>query len=350
MKIGKTTRRRILAAAKFILFFALSAGVVTCSFLLFFQYAELEEAAVRRSAPITFVNIIFLSLIFTVVYEVYRRIAVDRPVKRILKGIDDIMKGDFSVRIKKLREHGDVNEFDAIIDGFNKMAEELSSVETLRSDFIANVSHELKTPLAAIQNYGVMLREPGLDEEKRIEYAKAITDASRRLANLITNILKLNRLENQQIFPETREYNLAGQLCECLLGFEDEWEKKELEVETDIDEDIIINADEELLSLVWNNLFSNAVKFNRERGKITVRLRRDGEYAVAEVADTGCGISPDVGAHIFEKFYQGDTSHAAQGNGLGLALVKRVIDIVGGEITVNSAPNAGSTFSVRLKL
>ena len=144
MKIGKTTRRRILAAAKFILFFALSAGVVTCSFLLFFQYAELEEAAVRRSAPITFVNIIFLSLIFTVVYEVYRRIAVDRPVKRILKGIDDIMKGDFSVRIKKLREHGDVNEFDAIIDGFNKMAKELSSVETLRSDFIANVSHELK--------------------------------------------------------------------------------------------------------------------------------------------------------------------------------------------------------------
>ena len=104
------------------------------------------------------------------------------------------------------------------------------------------------------------------------------------------------------------------------------------------------------MSLVWNNLFSNAVKFNRERGKITVRLRRDGEYAVAEVADTGCGISPDVGAHIFEKFYQGDTSHAAQGNGLGLALVKRVIDIVGGEITVNSAPNAGSTFSVRLKL
>ena len=168
-----------------------------------------------------------------------------------------------------------------------------------------------------------MLREPGLDEEKRIEYAKSITDASRRLANLITNILKLNRLENQQIFPETKEYNLAGQLCECLLGFEDEWEKKELEVETDIDEDIIINADEELLSLVWNNLFSNAVKFNRERGKITVRLRRDGEYAVAEVADTGCGISPDVGAHIFEKFYQGDTSHAAQGNGLGLALVKR---------------------------
>ena len=141
------------------------------------------------------------------------------------------MKGDFSVRIKKLREHGDVNEFDAIIDGFNKMAEELSSVETLRSDFIANVSHELKTPLAAIQNYGVMLREPGTRRGKRIEYAKSITDASRRLANLITNILKLNRLENQQIFPETKEYNLAGQLCECLLGFEDEWEKKELEVE-----------------------------------------------------------------------------------------------------------------------
>ena len=291
-----------------------------------------------------FAGLVTFLVSFAVVWAFSYRMA--RPLREMAHAAREFGSGNFSVRVNASTD----DEIGQLALAFNNMASSLATSENVRRNFIANVSHELKTPLAAIQNYGVMLREPGLDEKKRIEYAKAITDASRRLANLITNILKLNRLENQQIFPETREYNLAGQLCECLLGFEDEWEKKELEVETDIDEDIVINADEELLSLVWNNLFSNAVKFNRERGKITVRLRRDGEYAVAEVADTGCGISPDVGAHIFEKFYQGDTSHAAQGNGLGLALVKRVIDIVGGEITVNSAPNAGSTFSVRLKL
>lgn len=350
MKLSKVMQRRLLAAAKFVLLFALSAGVTTCSFLLFFHYMELDEFAVRQSAPVTFFNIVFLSLIFTVFYEIYRQFAVERPVKRILKGIEYFMRGDFSIRIKKLRRHGDVNEFDNIIDGFNKMAEELSGVETLRTDFITNVSHELKTPLAVIQNYGVMLQAQSLDEERRIEYAKSITDASRRLANLITNILKLNRLENQQIFPDTKEYNLGRQLCECLIGFEDAWERKNLNIETDIDDNIIINADEELLSLVWNNLFSNAVKFNKEGGSIGVCLMRDGGCAVVEVSDTGCGISPKVGAHIFEKFYQGDNSHAAEGNGLGLALVKRVIDIIGGEISVNSVPGEGSVFSVRLKL
>ena len=229
------------------------------------------------------------------------------------------------------------------------MAEELSGIETLRTDFIANVSHELKTPLAVIQNYGTMLQAPGLSDEERAEYAKAVTDSSRRLADLITNILKLNRLENQQIYPEKKVYNLGEQLCECLLNFERVWEEKSIEIDTDIEEDVLIKSDPELLTLVWNNLFSNAMKFTDIGGKVFLSLKTDGEFAVVRVSDTGCGISPEIGRHIFEKFYQGDTSHATQGNGLGLALVKRVADIVGGDISVSSELGKGSTFTVKLR-
>ena len=241
-----------------------------------------------------------------------------------------------------------MGDFSLIADYFNKMAEELSGTETLRTDFIANVSHELKTPLAVIQNYGTLLQQPDLPEEKRMEYAKAVTAASRRLANLITNILKLNKLENQKIYPAVARYDLGEQLCECLLSFEDVWEERNLEIDTDVEEGVLVDMDAELLSLVWNNLFSNAVKFTEPGGKISLSLKTEGDLAVVQVTDTGCGIPPEVGKHIFEKFYQGDTSHASQGNGLGLALVKRVIDIVGGEILVSSQIGKGSTFTVKL--
>ena len=200
-----------------------------------------------------------------------------------------------------------------------------------------------------MQNYGTLLQAPDLPEEKRIEYAKAITDASRRLADMMTNILKLNRLENQQIYPNLTTFDLGEQLCESLLGYESTWERKNIEIETDIAESVFVSADAELLSLVWNNLFSNAFKFTDECGKVTLTLTADEEYATVKIADTGCGMSAEVGAHIFEKFYQGDTSHATQGNGLGLALVKRVVDIMQGEIGVESAVGVGTTFTVRIR-
>ena len=225
----------------------------------------------------------------------------------------------------------------------------MSGIETLRTDFISNVSHELKTPLSIIQNYGTLLQQPDLPEERRMEYAKTVTDASRRLANLITNILKLNKLENKQIYPTQTVYNLGEQLCECLLTFENIWEEKSIEINTDLAEDIQIKSDAELLSLVWNNLFSNALKFTPNGGCVSVSLWAEPGYAVVKVSDTGCGISPEVGAHIFEKFYQGDTSHATQGNGLGLALVKRVVDIVEGDISVSSKIGKGSSFTVKIR-
>lgn len=339
----------------YLLFFVMVAFLVTCCMLLFVSTLSstlgimLTEEDLAAAAKLTFGNVVLLSLVFTVIDALRRKWAVERPVKRITQAAEQIMAGDFSVRISPLRELGVDPQFNDIVDCFNKMAQELGSVETLRTDFIANVSHEMKTPLAVMQNYGTMLQQPDLSEKTRIEYAKAITDSSRRMADMMTNILKLNRLENQQIYPQTTEYDLGEQLCECLLQYENVWEQSNIEIETDIEEGVRVKADAELLSLVWNNLFSNAFKFTEPGGTVSLTLSATDHQAIVQVKDTGCGMSPDVGAHIFEKFYQGDTSHATQGNGLGLALVKRVVDIMQGEISVESAKGVGTTFTVKIR-
>lgn len=309
----------------------------------------LNAENLNAAAKLTFGNVVLLSLLFSVIDILRRKLTVDLPVKRITEAAEKITQGDFSVRIKPLSRLGTDNNFNEIIECFNKMAEELGSVETLRTDFIANVSHEMKTPLAVMQNYGTLLQTPNLSEEKRIEYAKGVTDGSRRLSDMMVNILKLNRLENQQIYPQALEFDLGEQLCQCLLQYENVWETADIEIDTDIAEDVTVKADAELLSLVWNNLFSNAFKFTKSGGTVSVTLTATEHHAIVKIKDTGCGMSPEVGAHIFEKFYQGDTSHSTQGNGLGLALVKRVIDILQGEISVESVVDQGTTFTVKIR-
>ena len=351
----KQTFRSVLREFSSFLLFFLSVGfVVSCCMMLFLNVLSKEMGLVYTpeniadAAKITFLNVIIITVLFKAADFIRRKLMVDKPVKLITNTAEKIMNGDFSARVKHMHASG-MEGFNQIGESINAMAAELSSVETLRTDFIANVSHEMKTPLAVMQNYGTLLQAPDLSEEKRIEYAKAITDASRRLADMMTNILKLNRLENQQIYPNPTTFDLGEQLCESLLQYESTWERKNIEIETDIADSVQISADAELLSLVWNNLFSNAFKFTEDGGKVTLTLTADERYATVKVADTGCGMSAEVGAHIFEKFYQGDTSHATAGNGLGLPLVKRVVDIMQGEIGVESAVGVGTTFTVKIR-
>lgn len=338
-----------------LVFFLLVAFVTTCCMSLFVSTLvkttglTLTEENLNRAAKLTFANVVLLSLLFTFIDLVRRKYTVEDPVRRIVAGAEQIMRGDFSVRIPPQKKPAADEAFDAVIDCFNRMAQELQSVETLRTDFIANVSHEMKTPLAVMQNYGTLLQSPELSEEKRLEYARGVNDGARRMADMMTNILKLNRLENQQIYPQTTTFDLGEQLCACLLQYENVWECAGIELETALADDVLVQADSELLSLVWNNLFSNAFKFTPPGGTVSVTLCADGAYAAVTVRDTGCGMSAEVGNHIFEKFYQGDRSHAAQGNGLGLALVKRVVDILRGEIRVESTVGVGSAFTVRIR-
>ena len=346
-------RRVLRGLSRYLAVFLMVAFLISCCMMLFVTtFAGTMELALTNenlgaAAKITFLNVLLLTLLFTIGDEVRRKLTVDRPVKRITQAAEKIMQGDFSVRIDS--KGNDAEQFGPVIDCFNRMAEELSGVETLRTDFIATVSHELKTPLAVMQNYGTLLQQPGLPEHTRVEYAKAVSESANRLAEMMTNILKLNRLENQEIFPHGAEYDLSRQLCECLLQFEDVWEQTGIEIHTDIADGVTVKADAELLQLVWNNLLSNAFKFTEAGGRVSVSLTATEETAVIRVSDTGCGMTPEVGARIFEKFYQGDPSRATQGNGLGLALVKRVICILQGEIGVESAAGQGSTFTVKLR-
>lgn len=338
----------------FLVFFATISFAISCCIALFVvKLSEslnitLTESNIGDAAKLTFINVAVLSLIFTIADLIRRKITVERPLNSITKAAEKIMDGDFSVNIKQPYKFGTDDAFVRVIECFNKMTKELGSVETLRSDFIADISHEIKTPLAIMQNYGVLLQTPNISDEQRIKYAKGIADASQRLANMITNILKLNRLENQQIYPQNVKFDLSEQLCNCLLQYENVWEDSKIQLVTDIADNIKITGDSELLSLVWNNLFSNAFKFTPQGGTVSVALSICGKYAVVKITDTGCGMTPEVGAHIFEKFYRGENSVGTYGNGLGLALVKRIIDITGSEIDVESKIGAGSSFTVKL--
>ncbi len=348
-------KKVLKAINNYFLFFVIVAFVITCCMLLFLSVMskslniDFTQENLTMAAKLTFGNVVLLSLIFSVIDAIRRKLTTGKITKHISVAAKKIVDGDFSVRIAPVSTISTDDSFNEIVECFNKMAQELGSVETLRTDFIANVSHEMKTPLAVMKNYATLLQTEKISDEKRMEYAKGVADASNRLSEMVTNILKLNRLENQQIFPKISEFDLGEQLCECLLQYESIWEKAQIEIETDIAENIKVKADSELLCLVWSNLFSNAFKFSEKGGKVSVSLEATNHHAIVKVKDTGCGMSAEVGAHIFEKFYQGDTSRSLQGNGLGLALVKKVIDIMQGEISVESAVGVGTTFTVKIR-
>lgn len=332
----------------FIRIFLMTGVVVTGNFVLFLQFVPMTERELHIAAPITLLNVVVLTLVFCIFDYLIRYYAMQRPLERIQDGIDEIVKGNFDTRIEYFMSERNKSEFNQVIKGLNDMAAELGSLETLRTDFVSTVSHEMKTPLTVIQNYGTLLQTPGLPEEKRLEYAKGIIGQTKKMSHMVSNILKLSKLENQQFYPNKVIYNLGEQLCACMLLYEEVWETRTLEIEIDIEENVMINEDPELMEQVWINLLSNAHKFTRENDKITLVLRSDQDKAVVMLRDSGCGMSENVLKNIFQKFYQGDASHGTPGNGLGLSLVKSILNVSDGEIHVTSKEGEGSTFTVVL--
>ena len=298
----------------------------------------------------TFVPLLYWSAV-AVALTLFTRRQIQRtyeePLHRLAEATEKVAGGDFSVYIPPLHTADRLDYMDIMLVDFNKMVEELGSIETLKTDFFSNVSHEIKTPLAVIQNNAELLRMDELTDTQR-EYADTIYHSSRRLADLISNILKLNKLEKQNITPDVQVYDVCAQLAECALGYEEAWERKELDFDADMEDRAFVAADPALMELVWNNLFSNAVKFTEPGGTVTLTERSDENYVYVTVRDTGCGMDENTKKDIFEKFYQGDTSHATAGNGLGLALALRVLQLNHFDIQVESAPGKGSAFTVTM--
>ena len=269
-----------------------------------------------------------------------------KPVIEIGQAARKVAGGDFTVRISSQRKDDKKDELEVLIDDFNKMVEELSTIETLKGDFIANVSHEIKTPLAIIQNYASALGKKELPHEEKQEYIKTIIDASKRLSALVTNVLRLNKLESQEII-QVETYSLDEQIRYCILALEDKFDEKEIELDVNL-EDVTITTDASLMEIVWNNLLTNAIKFTEAHGTVKIELKQDNRTVSLSVSDTGCGMNEENCRRIFDRFYQGDTSHSVEGNGLGLSLVNRVVDLVEGKATVESELGKGSKFTIIL--
>lgn len=266
------------------------------------------------------------------------------PLGEISAAASAVAKGDFSIRLTEEQPIGEISD---ITKNFNVMVQELGSIETLRTDFIVNVSHEFKTPIAAIEGYATLLQDENLTREEHDEYTRMIIESTKQLSTLTGNILKISKLENQEYIADKTEFRLDEQIRLAILQLESEWSKKELNLNIDLQK-VLFYGNHELCMQVWSNLLGNAVKFAGQHGNINISLIAANGFVQVIISDDGPGMSESVQKHIFEKFYQGDNARSRKGNGLGLPLVKRIIDLCGGEISVESSTGNGATFMVRL--
>lgn len=288
-------------------------------------------------------------VILAVLLGVFWRYFIGKPIRKVATAARKVASGDFEVQLLRERKDGKKNEIDVLFDDFNTMAKELKSNEMLKSDFVSNVSHEIKTPLSVILSYSKALRDNRVEENEKGKYIDVVISSAEKLNIMIANILKLSKLENQQIFPAAQKYQLGEQLRKCSLGYMDKWQEKDIDFTIDV-ADVEVAYDASLLEIVWDNLVSNAIKFTDNGGRISVTSKATRTCVSVTVEDTGCGMDEETQKRVYEKFYQGDTSHSSEGNGLGLALVKKIVDIVGGNISMKSTVGKGTAFTVELKI
>ena len=268
-----------------------------------------------------------------------------KPIKVLSDASQKIAQGNYDI---KINYQGNIAELEAAIDNFNTMARELNSVEIMRNDFVANVSHEFKTPLSSIMGYVTLLQDNTISDDERDEYIKKTFMNIEKLNDLTENILRLSKLENQNYPDEKESYRLDEQIREAIVLMEPKWDEKNICFDIELPQ-IIYNGNRTLIFQVWMNLIGNAIKFSNKGGTVAISSKIKEDYIRIIISDDGIGMDNDTLAHIFEKFYQGDTSRQAQGNGLGLALCKKILENCDGKIYATSEPGKGSVFMVELK-
>lgn len=284
-------------------------------------------------------------VITSVIYAFVVR-GIFQPLRDLSNATREIEKGNYNVQVANPSPKSAIGE---LISSFNHMARELNQVELFRNDFINNFSHEFKTPIVSIQGFANRLIRSGLSDRQKQEYAEIIAAEAKRLSGMASNVLMLNKYENQEIVTEKHIFSLDEQLRLCVLAQQEKWMARELEPDVNL-APVSICGNEEMLSQVWTNLIDNAIKFSHPGGHFAISCCYEGEAVRVMIRDEGCGMSEEVRAHIFEKFYQGDPAHKSSGNGLGLAIVHRIVVLCGGHITVESSPNCGTTFWITLPI
>ena len=327
----------------YLLMILLMSGILTgTSYMVMFFMGFLPGFLLSHvGSPL---GIIAMTIVFTLMISVQVGKSKLRPINDLIRAMSRVSEGDFSVRVEEEDAPGEMGD---LVHSFNEMARELGGIEMFRKDFINNFSHEFKTPIVSIRGFAKQLERDDLTDEQRREYTSIIVSESERLANMASNILLLTKLENQQIVTDREEYRLDEQLRKCILLLEKNWSAKEIELSLNMDE-VTYVGNEEMMSHVWVNLIGNAVKFSPQGGLLEITCARMGNGVIATIRDHGEGMDEDTQKRIFEKFYQGDSAHATEGNGLGLSLVKRIVDLCNGQVVVDSHPGAGTAFTVTL--
>jgi len=266
-----------------------------------------------------------------------------KPIRKVIEATHKVAGGDFNVQV----ELKGIGELEELSQSFNKMTRELSSIETLRGDFINNFSHEFKTPIVSVRGFAKLLKDDNLSPETRQEYLDIIISESERLSSLSTNILNLSKYENIEIIADKVDFRLDEQIRRAIVITEPKWTSKGITVNVDMEE-VVFNGNEDLTQQIWLNILDNTIKFSHPRGNIDIELSRKNDEICFVVHDDGIGMDEKTTAHIFDKFYQGDSSHTKAGNGLGLAITDRIVKLCGGRIEVTSELGKGSAFMVFL--
>lgn len=304
-----------------------------------------ENSFYLAASILTLVIVVSVSIATFISYIHYTRFT--KPMLYLAQAAREVAKGNYTIQLPT-RTSKKTNEIDALFCDFNSMVRDLDSTEVLKSSFISNISHELKTPISVIHNYTTLISEDNITEDEKKEYIQKIQTTSEELSTLISNILQISKLDNHQLETVITNFNISETLIRCILGFELNLDQKNINLDLDIPDELNIRSDKGLMKIVINNVLSNAIKFVPMNGNIQISLSQVGNKTVLTVSDDGCGMDEDTKKHIFDKFYQGDSSHKTKGNGLGLSMVKQIITLLNGSIDVKSSPNMGSTFIISL--
>ena len=336
------TRLILMMAAIVITSSLLSVPISMLITKAFFK-ENVQDLIVHGLAIREIITPILIILIFITINIIVSRKAVS-PIIELSNATKQIANGNFDITVRGVERRDEPGQ---LARDFTLMAQELKTNEYLRKDFISNVSHEFKTPLSIISGYAELLDSNEIADEERHEYSLTIQKESKRLIKLTGDLLCISKLEHQRIQEKSEKFRLDEQLRQSVLLFQPEWSAKNISIDSDITE-IEYNGNEALLAQVWSNLLDNAVKFTGNGGFISIYARALNNSITVKISDTGAGMDEATQARIFEQFFQGDTSHAMNGHGLGLALVKRIVDVSGGSISVTSKPESGSTFTVTL--